>query len=150
MERIFNRRESLIGKARELATRCHRDGFDGSWILDGMKVSRIVAMYGDGGSDWLWGMLRSMVDEDALFDDPLLEPAVFLLGVHYRMNPDRSESSMRKCNREFLRNCVRCVRSRHGLLSPRRYAGIWKSHRMLGSLERNCEHAWRNRGLVQQ
>ena len=123
-------------------------GTMGWGILKGVKVSTIISMYGNDGEDWLWRMIEGVVGKVDRSECTALAPAIFILDLHYRILEDRSEESFRKCNSEFLSNCVRCAHLAHGWWSPKRYSLIRTAKGFRARMDECGYVAWQSKGAV--
>ena len=138
----------LVEAVKALANFAYSNRFSGAGILKGLKVSRIVGLYGTAGRDWLWGVLGNILDGEMLDACLPFAPAVLVLDLHYRIGEDRSDEAFHRCNAQFLANCVMCARMRHGWWSPRRYALVKTARKLRSELDEKGLDAWRSRGAV--
>lgn len=147
MGREFDGRSILVDSARTIGTFGYVHHLNGSDILHGLKVSRIVGLYGKGGSKWLWRIFDGVVgDFGDLSKDRIFEPALLILDLRYRILEDRTEVAFHQTNDDFLSNCIRCVRFRHGFLNPRRYLSIRRAKILHGLFESNGFGFWQGNG----
>ena len=138
----------LVEAVKALANFAYSSRFDGAELMKGLKVSRIVGLYGNAGAGWLWGVLGQVVDEGMLDACMPFMPAVLVLDLTYRIGDDRSDEAFHRCNAQFLANCVMCARMRHGWWSPRRYALVKTARKLRSELDEKGLAAWRSRGAV--
>jgi len=133
----------LVNQAKMLGKYCYEHKFKGIEIMKGVKVSCVKRLYGDCGKDWLWTVMDSMLpdgfDKSDFCD---FSPAVFLLGMQYHLQKDRSESSMRKVNGDFLDNCIICAKEHYGFLNPKRYRAIRTAKELHARVESGCQAFW--------
>lgn len=148
MHANFDGHNALVRHSRLLGTYAQTNRLTGWGILKGVKVSTIISMYGNDGEDWLWRMIEGVVGKVDRSECTALAPAIFILDLHYRILEDRSEESFRKCNSEFLSNCVRCARLAHGWWSPKRYSLIRTAKGFRARMDKDGYVAWQSRGAV--
>ena len=148
MHANFDGHNALVRHSRLLGTYAQTNRLIGWGILKGVKVSMIISMYGNDGDDWPWRMIEGVVGKVDRSECMTLAPAIFILDLHYRILEDRSEESFRKCNSEFLSNCVRCARLAHGWWSPKRYSLIRTAKGFRARMDEYGYVAWQSRGAV--
>ena len=148
MHANFDGHNALVRHSRLLGTYAQTNHLTGWSILKGVKVSMIISMYGDDGDDWPWRMIEGVVGKVDRSECTALAPAIFILDLHYRILEDRSEESFRKCNSEFLSNCVRCARLAHGWWSPKRYSLIRTAKGFRARMDKDGYVAWQSKGAV--
>lgn len=148
MHTNFDGHNSLVKYSRLLGTYAHANNFLGWSILKGVKVGRIVDIYGNVGDDWLWKMTEGVVGKMDKNECRVLAPAIFILDIHYRILEDRSEESFHRCNSEFLSNCVKCARLAHGWWNPKRYSIIRTAKDFHMKMDECGSVAWQNKGVV--
>ena len=148
MHANFDGHNALVRHSRLLGTCAQTNKLIGWSILKGVKVSMIISIYGNDGDDWLWRMIEGVVGKVDRSECMALAPAVFILDLHYRILDDRSEESFRKCNSEFLSNCVRCARLAHGWWSPKRYSLIRTAKGFRARMDKDGYVAWQSKGAV--
>ena len=148
MHANFDGHNALVRHSRLLGTYAQTNHLIGWGILKGVKVSMIISMYGNDGDDWPWRMIEGVVGKVDRGECMALAPAIFILDLHYRILEDRSEESFRKCNSEFLSNCVRCARLAHGWWSPKRYSLIRTAKGLRARMDEYGYVAWQSKGAV--
>lgn len=148
MHANFDGHNALVRHSRLLGTCAQTSHLTGWDILKGVKVSMIISIYGNDGDDWPWRMIEGVVGKVDRSECMALAPAIFILDLHYRILEDRSEESFRKCNSEFLSNCVRCARLAHGWWSPKRYSLIRTAKGLRARMDEYGYVAWQSRGAV--
>ena len=148
MHANFDGHNALVRHSRLLGTYAQSNRLIGWGILKGVKVGMIISMYGDDGDDWPWRMIEGVVGKVDRSECTAFAPAIFILDLHYRILEDRSEESFRKCNSEFLSNCVRCARLAHGWWSPKRYSLIRTAKGFRARMDECGYVAWQSRGAV--
>jgi len=147
MRRDFDGHNALVNYSRLLGTYAQTNHFLGWDILKGVKVSRIVDIYGKTDGDWLWRMIEGVVGKLDRNECRVLAPAIFILDLHYRILEDRSEESFHKCNSEFLSNCIKCARLAHGWWSLKRYSLIRTAKDFRVKMDEDGYVAWQNKGV---
>ena len=148
MHANFDGHNALVRHSMLLGTYAQTNHLIGWDILKGVKVGMIISIYGNDGDDWLWRMIEGVVGKVDRSECMALAPAIFILDFHYRILEDRSEESFRKCNSEFLSNCVRCARLAHGWWSPKRYSLIRTSKGFRARMDKDGYVAWQSKGAV--
>ena len=148
MHANFDGHNALVRHSRLLGTYAQTNRLIGWGILKGVKVGMIISMYGNDGDDWLWRMIEGVVGKVDRSECTALAPAIFILDLHYRILEDRSEESFRKCNSEFLSNCVRCARLAHGWWSPKRYSLIRTAKGLRARMDECGYMMWQRKGAV--
>ena len=148
MHANFDGHNALVRHSRLLGTYAQTNKLIGWGILKGVKVSMIISMYGNDGDDWPWRMIEGVVGKVDRSECTALAPAIFILDLHYRILEDRSEESFRKCNSEFLSNCIRCARLAHGWWSPKRYSLIRTAKGFRARMDKDGYVAWQSKGAV--
>ena len=148
MHANFDGHNALVRHSRLLGTYAQTNKLIGWDILKGVKISMIISMYGNDDDDWSWRMIEGVVGKVDRSECMALAPAIFILDLHYRILEDRSEESFRKCNSEFLSNCVRCARLAHGWWSPKRYSLIRTAKGFRARLDEYGYVAWQSKGAV--
>ena len=148
MHANFDEHNALVRHSRLLGTYAQTNKLIGWDILKGVKVSMIISIYGNDGEDWPWRMIEGVVGKVDRSECTALAPAIFILDLHYRILEDRSEESFRKCNSEFLSNCVRCARLAHGWWSPKRYSLIRTAKGFRARMDKDGYVAWQSKGAV--
>ncbi len=146
MRRDFDGHNALVNYSRLLGTYAQIHHFLGWEILKGVKVSRIVGIYGKSEGDWLWKLIESVVGKLDKNEYRILAPAIFILDLHYRIMEERDEASFHKCNSEFLSNCIKCARLAHGWWSMKRYSLIRLAKSLYAKMDGDGYGAWQNRG----
>ena len=147
MRTNFDEHNVLVKYSRFLGTYAQTNHLLGWDILNGIKVSRIVGIYGNGGEDWLWRMIEGVVGRLDRSECRVLAPAIFILDIHYRIMEDRSEESFHKCNSEFLSNCIKCARLAHGWWSLKRYSLVRMAKGLQAKMDEDGYVAWKNKGI---
>lgn len=146
MRNNIERHNALVGSARNFATFCDSNKFEGANILQGLKVSKIVYLYEQSeGGNWLWGMLESMCGKISREKLRVFLPAIFLLNIQYNFQENRSEETMHKCNEQFLNNCILCSKKRYGIIGIARYVSIRRAKKLFLSIEENCKSFWESK-----
>ena len=148
MHMDFDGHDALVNYSRLLGTYARTNNLLGWDILKSVKVSRIVGIYGNDGEGWLWKMVEGVVGRLDRGECSVLAPAIFILDLHYRIMEDRSEESFRKCNSEFLSNCIRCARLAHGWWSPKRYSLIRTAKGFRARMDEYGYVAWQSKGAA--
>lgn len=136
-------KNAFVAKARELASKCLAMKLEGMEVFHGLKVNEMAAAYDGIGPEWKWNVIAAVLRHmDAVF-----EPAAFVQDIQYHVLNDRSEERFHRCNREFYRNCLKCISAEVGWWHPLRR---WRLRRSAGVLFRASEDhgmdSWRNRG----
>ena len=147
MHMDFDGHDALVNYSRLLGTYARTNNLLGWNILNGVKVSRIVGIYGNDGEGWLWKMVEGVVGNLDRSECSVLAPAIFILDIHYRIMEDRSEESFHKCNSEFLSNCIKCARLAHGWWSLKRYSLIRMAKGLQAKMDEDGYLAWKNKGI---
>lgn len=147
MHMDFDGHDALVDCSRLLGTYARTNNLLGWSILKGVKVSRIVGIYGNGGEGWLWKMVEGVVGKLDRNECRVLAPAIFILDIHYRIMEDRSEESFHKCNSEFLSNCIKCARLAHGWWSLKRYSLVRMAKGFHMKMDEDGYLAWQNHGI---
>ena len=148
MHANFDGHNALVRHSRLLGTYAQTSHLTGWSILKGVKVSMIISIYGNDGDDWPWRMIEGVVGKVDRSECMALVAASLILVLHYRILEDRSVESCRKCNSEFLSNCVRCARLAHGWWSPKRYSLIRTAKGFRARMDKDGYVAWQSRGAV--
>ena len=147
MHMDFDGHDALVNYSRLLGTYARTNNLLGWDILKGVKVSRIVGIYGNDGEGWLWKMVEGVVGNLDRSECRVFAPAVFILDIHYRIMEDRSEESFHKCNSEFLSNCIKCARLAHGWWSLKRYSLVKMAKDFYMKMDEDGYVAWQNKGI---
>lgn len=147
MRTDFDGHDSLVNYSRILGTCAQTNNLLGWSILEGVKVSRIISIYGNDSEDWLWKMIEGVVGKVDRNECRVFAPAIFILDIHYRILEDRSEESFRRCNSEFLSNCVKCACLAHGWWSLKRYSLIRTAKNFRMKIDEGGYLAWQNHGI---
>ena len=147
MHMDFDGHDALVNYSRLLGTYARTNNLLGWDILKGVKVSRIVGIYGNDGEGWLWRMVEGVVGKVDRNECSVLAPAIFILDIHYRIMEDRSEESFHKCNSEFLSNCIKCAHLAHGWWSLKRYSLIRMAKGFHMKMDEDGYVAWKNKGI---
>lgn len=147
MHMDFDGHDALVNCSRLLGTYARTNNLLGWSILKGVKVSRIVGIYGNGGEGWLWKMVEGVVGKLDRNECRVLAPAIFILDIHYRIMEDRSEESFHKCNSEFLSNCIKCAHLAHGWWSLKRYSLVRMAKGFHMKMDEEGYVAWQNKGV---
>ena len=147
MHMDFDGHDALVNYSRLLGTYARTNNLLGWDILKGVKVSRIVGIYGNDGEDWLWKMVEGVVGRLDRNECRVLAPAIFILDIHYRIMEDRSEESFHKCNSDFLSNCIKCARLAHGWWSLKRYSLVKMAKDFYMKMDEDGYVAWKNKGI---
>ena len=150
MKQDFGAHTSLVRQARNFGMYGYKHKFEGFNIIKGMKVSRIIGLFGNSEKNWLWGMLESMVGKIDKDKFKIFSPAVFFLNLHYRLIKDRSEDSMRDSNLKFLKNCIICAKIFYCFINPKRYAAIQLAKHVYELVENNCTECWKCNGETRE
>jgi hypothetical protein len=150
MRTNFDGHNALVNYSRRLGTYAQTNHFLGWDILNGVKVSRIVDIYGNYGGGWLWRMVEGVVGNLDRNECRALASAIFILDINYKILEDRSEESFHRCNSEFLSNCIKCARLAHGWWSPKRYSLIRTAKDFRVKMDEYGYVAWQNNGRIQQ
>lgn len=147
MHTNFDGYNSLVHHSRLLGTYAQTNQLLGWNILKGVKVSRIVGIYGNDGDDWLWRMIEGVVGKLDRSECRVFAPAIFILDINYRILEDRSEESFHRCNSEFLSNCIKCARLAHGWWSLKRYSLVRMAKGFHMKMDEDGYLAWQNHGI---
>lgn len=134
---------AIVKRANSIGKFCYDNKFEGVMIFKGVSVRMFKSDFCENDSNWLWGMIESIVGGFDFDMKSVFEPAVLLLNMQYKYQKDRGDEMFHKCNQQFLANCIKCAKLRYGFLSPKRYSSIRYAKDVFAKLDATVPSCWK-------